>query len=164
MHSRWHDPRCVLTLVSKNTIATTPSAASCCNITSLIDRQHFRQPTYLDPIQRLLAPNGRRDWLRMGFPKSRNRRTAWEPIAYRDCEIEKCSAPSTSGRPPGSAGEAARVRQFQQYASGFETPQYQHCCRKLVILTLGRDKAPLRGPRPHKASGSAGGYLLETSA
>src|SRR6516165_11050957 len=56
---------------------------------------------------------------------------------------------STLGDPPALPG---RQQKFDN-PSGMllvSKCQLSACCLELVVLTLGRDKAPLRGPRPLK--------------
>jgi hypothetical protein len=42
------------------------------------------------------------------------------------------------------------VEQVQRVRGGFVGSQFNICCLGLVVLTLGRDQPPLRGPRPLK--------------
>ena len=56
---------------------------------------------------------------------------------------------STLGDPPALPG---RQQKFDN-PSGMllvSKCQLSACCLELVVLTMGRDKAPLRGPRPLK--------------
>ena len=101
---------------------------------------------------------GRRPSYEKGLPCFPRRAEAHERGAT-SCQCRKAVIPyarTAAGVPPSTTGDPRLCRGGSKSLTApavclqIQTPGHQRCSLKLVILTLGRGKAPLRGPRPVK--------------